>query len=138
MTDNTTDNKSLTEMTSTIAAAYLGNNQLAPDHVSRLLHDIHGALKHAVDGGGQAETKTPEPAVSPRKAVQKDKVYCIECGKAFKAIKRHLKTAHALDPQSYRQRWGLSSDFPMVAPNYAAERSQLAKEIGLGTASTRS
>jgi predicted transcriptional regulator len=130
MTDSTADNKSLTEMTSTITAAYLANNQLAPDHVSKLLHDIHGALKHAVDGGGQAEA--PEPAVSPRKAVQKDKVYCLECGKGFKAIKRHLKTAHDLDPQSYRQRWGLSADFPMVAPNYAAKRSQVAKEIGLG------
>ena len=134
MSDSSSLNHSLTEMTATIAESYLANNPLSPDQVSGLLHNVHSSLKQTVEGRTESQETAREPAVPIKQAVKRDRVACLECGKRMKILKRHLRVAHDLDPQSYRQRWGLSPDHPLVAPDYAAARSKLAKDIGLGKA----
>jgi len=139
MSDSSNVNHTLTEMTATIAESYLANNPLSPDQVSGLLHSVHRSLKQTLDGQAEGQAaEAREPAVPIKQAVKRDHVACLECGKRMKMLKRHLRVAHDLDPQSYRERWGLSPDYPLVAPNYAAARSQLAKDIGLGKASAGS
>jgi predicted transcriptional regulator len=119
------------ELTAQIVSAHVGNNSTAAEILPSLIQSVYATLI----GVGQAATQ-PErqaPAVPIRKSVLADHIVCLEDGKKLKMLKRHLKTAYNLTPEQYRERWGLSSDYPMVAPNYAKHRSALAKKIGLGT-----
>lgn len=121
----------LLEFTTEIVAAHAGNNTVAPGDLPRLIQDVYQALSHV--GVTQATPERPKPAVSVKKSIFPDFIVCLEDGKKLKMMKRHLKTAYNLTPEEYRERWGLPSDYPMVAPNYAKHRSNLAKKIGLGT-----
>ena len=124
-------NETLITLTSDIVAAHLSNNNVSVDEVPGLITSIYTALA----GLGQTVVvaeKAPEPAVSIRNSVKPDYIVCLEDGKKLKMLKRHLMTHYNLTPDQYRQRWGLSADYPMVAPNYAEKRRELAKSIGLG------
>ena len=124
-------NEMLITLTSDIVAAHVSNNSVSVDDVSTLITKVFGALA----GLGQAivvEETLPEPAVSIRSSVKPDFIVCLEDGKKLKMLKRHLMTHYNMTPDQYRARWSLPSDYPMVAPNYAEKRRELAKKIGLG------
>ncbi len=114
-----------------IVAAHLSNNTVAVADLPQLIRDVYGALA-VVGGGGQQTAERPNPAVPIKRSVTPDHIVCLEDGRKLKMLKRHLRTAFGLSPEEYRERWGLPPDYPMVAPNYAKQRSRLAKEIGLG------
>jgi predicted transcriptional regulator len=115
-----------------IVSAYAKRNQLPADQLPALIVTVHAALA-SIEGGGQPEPAIgPEPAVPVRRSVQPDYLVCLDCGRHQKMLKRHLMNSHQLSPGQYRKRWGLKSDYPIVAPNYRARRSELAKSIGLG------
>lgn len=124
-------NETLITLTSDIVAAHVSNNSVGVDELATLISNVYGALA----GLGQAaavEEKAPEPAVSIRASVKPDYIVCLEDGKKLKMLKRHLMTHYNLTPEQYRARWNLPADYPMVAPNYAEKRRDLAKKIGLG------
>ncbi len=121
----------LLELTTEIVAAHAGNNTVAPGDLPQLIQDVFKAL--AAVGTQQSSSERLRPAVAVKKSIFPDYIVCLEDGKKLKMLKRHLKTAYNLTPEQYRERWGLQSDYPMVAPNYAKHRSNLAKMIGLGT-----
>jgi predicted transcriptional regulator len=123
------------EMTVEIVAAYVSGNELPATEVPSLISTVFGSLVQ-IDGNVVASSVVKEqiPAVSPKKSIFPDYIICLEDGKRFKSLKRHLRSSYNLTPEEYRAKWGLSSDYPMVAPNYAEARSQLAKKIGLGRA----
>lgn len=128
---NEESNETLITLTSEIVAAHVSNNDVAPDQVPELITTIYGALS----GLGQEQEKEeprPDPAVPIRSSVKPDYIVCLEDGKKLKMLKRYLRTNFDMSPEEYRQRWGLPSDYPMVAPNYAEKRRELAKKIGLG------
>ncbi len=127
MPESGNDTSSL-EMVSKIVSAYVSKNSLPPGDLPHLIKTVHEALKSP----GQAASSRPEPAVPIKKSVTPDYVICLEDGKKLKMLKRHLRTAYDMSPDEYRQRWELPGDYPMVAPNYAKQRSELAKKIGLG------
>ncbi len=116
------------ESVSKIVSAYVSNNSLPPGELSDLIKTVHEALQKP----DQAALSPPEPAVPIKKSIRPDYVICLEDGKKLKMLKRHLRTAYDMSPDEYRRKWGLASDYPMVAPKYAARRSELAKKIGLG------
>ncbi len=125
------DNTGLIELTSDIVSAHLSNNTVSVDDVPSLITQVFGALSTC----GQSEEKEevrPEPAVSIRASVKPDYIVCLEDGKQLKMLKRYLMTNYSMTPEQYRERWSLPSDYPMVAPNYAEKRRELAKQIGLG------
>ncbi|AKM10514.1 MucR family transcriptional regulator [Croceicoccus naphthovorans] len=123
--------ETLITLTSDIVAAHVSNNSVDVDQVPTLINNIYGAL--AGLGGVQAEPESPpEPAVSIRSSVKPDYIVCLEDGKKLKMLKRHLMTHYNMTPEEYRARWNLPADYPMVAPNYAEKRRELAKKIGLG------
>ena len=129
----TTENdmtETLITLTSDIVAAHVSNNSVAVEDVPTLIENVFGALTALGKSGANAAP--PEPAVSIRASVKPDYVVCLDCGKKMKMLKRHLTTDHGLTTDEYRQRWGLNADYPLVAPNYAAKRRDLAKKIGLG------
>ena len=117
--------------TTDIVVSYVSNNSVSADDVPSLIRNIHATLATLGGGSAPAEEK-PEPAVSVRASVKRDHVVCLEDGKKMKMLKRHLMTDHGMTPDEYRARWGLPSDYPMVAPEYAEKRRDLAKKIGLG------
>ena len=119
------------ELTTEIVAAHAGNNNVAVGDLPRLIQDVYKTL--VALGTAPAITERPQPAVPTKKSVFPDFLICLEDGKKLKMLKRHLKTAYNMTPEEYRERWGLTPDYPMVAPNYAKHRSNLAKKIGLGT-----
>lgn len=122
----------LIELTADIVSAYVSNNTIASGDLSNLINDVYGAL-HATAGAPAEPAPEPQkPAVPVRKSVTPDYIVCLEDGKKFKSLKRHLRTHYSLTPEEYREKWGLPGDYPMVAPNYAQARSRLAKEMGLG------
>jgi predicted transcriptional regulator len=122
----------LIELSSEIVAAYVGHNALSASDLPRLIADVYAALK-ALGGGSAAVAAEPaKPAVPVKKSITPDYLICLDDGKRFKSLKRHLMTHHGLSPQQYREKWGLPADYPMVAPNYSATRSSLAKSSGLG------
>ncbi len=121
-------NSELLELTTTIVAAHVANNTVATADLPRLINTVHQALTDL----GQETPPTRKPAVSIRRSVTPDYIICLDDGKKFKMLRRHLKTTYNLTPEEYRERWGLAADYPMVAPNYARQRSVLAKKIGLG------
>ena len=122
----------LIDMTAEIVAAYVGHNNVAPDDVSKLIELVYGALNQAASGEGNVAEDPPEPAVPIEQSISADYLICLEDGKKFKSLKRHIRTHYDLSPEEYRERWGLDADYPMVAPNYAKARSRLAKKMGLG------
>ncbi|MEO6715646.1 MAG: MucR family transcriptional regulator [Novosphingobium sp.] len=124
-------NETLITLTSDIVAANLSNNSVSVDDVPALITSIYGALAGLGKTVVVAETM-PEPAVSIRASIKPDYIVCLEDGKKLKMLKRHLMTHYNLTPDQYRARWGLAADYPMVAPNYAEKRRELAKKIGLG------
>ena len=117
--------------TTDIVVSYVANNSLGANEVSSLIQSVFVTLSGLGQQGSAAEER-PEPAVSVRSSVKKDYIVCLEDGKKMKMLKRHLMTDHGLTPDEYRARWGLASDYPMVAPDYADKRRDLAKKIGLG------
>lgn len=120
------------DLTADIVSAYVSHNNIPAGQVPELIGNVSSALRARMSGPAEPEPEPQEPAVSIRRSVKPDEIICLECGKRFKSIKRHLQNAHGLTPNEYRQKWGLSKDYPMVAPNYAEARSALAKSIGLG------
>ena len=122
----------LLTLTADIVAAHVSNNSVAVNDLPNLIQNVHQALS-GISPGRTAVEEKQEPKVSIRSSVKPDYVACLECGKKQKMLKRHLMTNHELTPAEYRQKWALSSDYPMVAPNYAEQRRMLAKSIGLGT-----
>ncbi|WP_169566872.1 MucR family transcriptional regulator [Sneathiella limimaris] len=121
----------LLALTTDIVTSHLSRNAVEASEISGLIREIYSTL--ATVGTNETVSDRPQPAISVRKSVQPDYIVCLEDGKKLKMLKRHLKTAYNMTPEEYRQRWGLPSDYPMVAPNYANQRRNLAKKIGLGT-----
>ena len=122
----------LIELTADIVAAYVSSNSIASDNLTSLIRDVHKALHRTATGAVEPEAEPLRPAVSAKKSVTPDYLICLEDGKKFKSLKRHLRTHYDLTPDEYRNKWGLPPDYPMVAPNYAKARSNLAKKMGLG------
>lgn len=125
------DNESLITLTADITSAYVSNNQIEADKLGGLVGNIHRALSSL--GAEEVKSEPQEPAVPIRSSVKPDYIVCLEDGRKLKMLKRHLRTAYDMSPAEYRSKWGLPSDYPLVAPNYAAKRRELAKKIGLGT-----
>lgn len=133
MTENAAQNKDmLIELTADVVAAYVSNNPVPAGDLPNLIADVHSALGKVGTAAEQAPADKPKPAVNPKRSVTDDYIICLEDGKKFKSLKRHLMTHYGLTPEQYREKWGLDSNYPMVAPNYAAARSRLAKKMGLG------
>ena len=124
--------KSFIDLTANIVSAYLSNNPTPASEIPNLISQIHAALLRVSSGRSEAPAEPPKPAVSLKKSINPDFLVCLEDGKRFKSLKRHLRTQYNMTPEQYRDKWGLPPDYPMVAPNYAVARSQLAKKMGLG------
>lgn len=120
------------ELTAKIVSAYLGNNSVPSDEIANLISQVHGALKRVSAAQVAVAAEAAKPAVSVKRSIGSDYIVCLEDGKKFKSLKRHLRTRYNMTPEQYREKWGLPADYPMVAPNYAATRSQLARQMGLG------
>ena len=115
-----------------IVSAYVGNNTVATNQVPDVISSVYGSLS-SLDGlQSEANAEPLKPAVSVRRSVNPDYIVCLEDGKKLKMLKRHLRAAYNMTPDDYRAKWGLPADYPMVAPNYASQRSEFAKKIGLG------
>jgi predicted transcriptional regulator len=123
----------LVTITATIVAAYVSNNEIASTELPNLIAETHAALSRAAGRTAPPEREESKPKIAVKKSVMPDFIICLEDGKKFKSLKRHLRTHYNLSPEEYREKWGLPPDYPMVAPNYANARSQLAKKMGLGT-----
>ena len=119
------------ELTASIVSAYVSNNSVAAADLPALIAQVHSALTRVSDGR-ESQVDGLKPAIPIKKSITSDYIICLEDGKKFKSLKRHLRTRYKLTPEQYREKWGLGSDYPMVAPNYAAARSRLAKQMGLG------
>ena len=120
------------EMTTDVVAAYLSNNPVDAAELPELIRSVHQALAAAANGAAEPAATALEPAVPVKRSINPDYLVCLEDGRKFKSLKRHLRTAYSLTPDEYRAKWGLAKDYPMVAPNYAQARSALAKQMGLG------
>lgn len=128
-----TDQEMLITLTADIVAAYVSNNACRAGDLPALITDIHAALSQAESSKTvEAAVEKPKPAVNPKRSITDDYLICLEDGKKFKSLKRHLMTHYSLTPEQYREKWDLDPNYPMVAPNYAQARSALAKEMGLG------
>jgi predicted transcriptional regulator len=123
----------LVEMTARIVSAYVSNNTISAGELPHLINETYAALSRAIGGMPEVEREEQKPKVPVKKSVMADHIGCLEDGKKFKSLKRHLRTHYNLSPEQYREKWGLPHDYPMVAPNYARARSDLAKKMGLGT-----
>lgn len=133
-------NKSISEeemlrMTASVVSAYVGNNSLPPTQIPDVIKTVYGSLTSL--GGGAGGRDAPRPAVPVRRSITPDYIVCLEDGRKLKMLKRHLRTTYNMSVEDYRQKWGLPLDYPMVAPNYAKQRSQLARDLGLGTKAKR-
>ena len=122
----------IVEMTTDIVAAYVGNNVVSTADLPALIQSVYRALTGVVSGSDTTETAPKEPAVPLKRSITPDFLICLEDGRKFKSLKRHLRTKYNMSPEDYRSKWGLPKDYPMVAPNYARARSDLAKQMGLG------
>ncbi|MGH6815997.1 MAG: MucR family transcriptional regulator [Hyphomicrobiaceae bacterium] len=123
----------LVKLTAQIVSAYVHSNSVVPGDLPSLIGDVHAALTRASARTPLPQKELPKPVVPVKKSVTAEYIVCLEDGKKFKSLKRHLRTHYGLSPEEYREKWGLPHDYPMVAPNYAAARSALAKKMGLGT-----
>src|ERR1051325_3805754 len=131
MADTPGDSNFIT-LTAQIVSAYVGNNPVPAGAVPALINQIHTALARVSGKAGEGAAEPLKPAVSLKKSITPEHIVCLEDGKKFKSLKRHLRTQYNMTPEQYREKWGLPADYPMVAPNYAVARSQLAKQMGLG------
>jgi predicted transcriptional regulator len=122
----------LIDLSADIVCAYVSHNALSVTDLPRLIADVHSALRGLKSPVAAEPAEELKPAVPVRKSVAPDYIICLEDGKKFKSLKRHLRTHYNLSPEEYREKWGLPTDYPMVAPNYSATRSRLAKDNGLG------
>jgi len=122
----------LIALTATVVSAYVSNNTVPASELSNLINQVHAALTQisSEHPGGRADHS--KPAVPIKRSISSDHIVCLEDGKKFKSLKRHLRAQYNMSPEQYREKWGLPADYPMVAPNYAAARSRLAKQMGLG------
>jgi len=136
MTDETRednlDSSELLRMTTDVVSAYLGNNTVAASQISEVISTVHEALTRLNTEASEPEAEPAKPAVPIRRSITPEFIICLEDGKRLKMLKRHLRTTYNMTPDEYRAKWGLPADYPMVAPNYAAQRSEFAKKIGLG------
>ena len=132
MTDNTGQNDLLAELTADVVSAYVSNNPVPASDLPGLISEIHTALGKTLGGVVEEVQEKPRPAVNPKRSVTDDYIICLEDGQKFKSLKRHLMSHYGMTPEEYREKWGLAADYPMVAPAYAAQRSKLAREMGLG------
>jgi predicted transcriptional regulator len=120
------------ELAADIVSAYVSNNSVPAADLPALINDVYNALIRVGSGVPVGPSEPPKPAVAVKRSVTSDYIVCLEDGKKFKSLKRHLRTQYGLSPEEYREKWGLPADYPMVAPNYAKARSNLAKQMGLG------
>src|ERR1044072_6767066 len=120
------------ELTADIVSAYVSNNSVSASDIPNLINQVHTALVRVSAGQSDAAPEPLKPAISLKKSITPDYLVCLEDGKKFKSLKRHLRTQYNMTPETYREKWSLPPDYPMVAPTYAAARSQLAKQMGLG------
>ena len=120
------------ELAADIVSAYVSNNSVPSADLPSLISEVHTALMKVGGGTVEVPVEAPKPAVTVKKSVTPDYIICLEDGKKFKSLKRHLRTQYNMTPEQYREKWGLPRDYPMVAPNYAKQRSELAKSLGLG------
>ena len=127
--DHTT---SFIELTANVVSAYVSNNPVPAADIPTLINQIHSALMQVSAGRADVAAEPLRPVVSIKKSITPDHLVCLEDGKKFKSLRRHLRSQYNMTPEQYREKWGLPPDYPMVAPNYAAARSQLAKQMGLG------
>jgi predicted transcriptional regulator len=134
-----TEKADLISMATNIVAAYVGHNSVAPGDLPALIQKVFDALTVAASAAPSAAAteRRLEPATSVRKSITPDFLICLEDGKKFKSLKRHLRSHYNLSPEEYREKWNLPRDYPMVAPNYAQARSRLAKKMGLGQNATK-
>ena len=119
-------------LTTEIVSAYVSNNTVSASDIPALIAQVHGALSRVSNGAADGASDAPKPAVSLKRSVTPEYIVCLEDGKKFKSLKRHLRTQYNMTPEQYREKWNLPADYPMVAPSYAAARSELAKQMGLG------
>ncbi len=126
------DKSEIIEMTTDIVAAYVGNNAVSVAELPGLIQSVHRSLTSVMAGSEAVEAAPREPAVPVKRSITPDFLVCLEDGRKFKSLKRHLRTKYNMSPEDYRAKWGLAKDYPMVAPNYARARSDLAKQMGLG------
>ncbi len=131
MNDNAT-NSNFIELTAEIVSAYVSNNTVPSGEIPALINQVHMALSRVSGMPGEAPAEPLKPAVSVKRSITPEYLVCLEDGKKFKSLKRHLRTQYNMTPEQYRDKWNLPPDYPMVAPNYAAARSELAKQMGLG------
>jgi predicted transcriptional regulator len=129
---NDTTGKNFIDLTANIVSAYVSNNPTPASDIPALISQIHAALLRVSTGRTELPLEPAKPAVPVKKSMTADYLICLEDGKRFKSLKRHLRTQYSMTPEQYRDKWGLAPDYPMVAPNYAVARSQLAKKMGLG------
>jgi predicted transcriptional regulator len=122
----------LIELTASIVSAYMSNNSVPSAEIPGLISQVYSALKRVSGGQAAAAAEPLKPAVPIKRSVTAEHIVCLEDGLKFKSLKRHLRTRYGINPDQYREKWSLPPDYPMVAPNYAAARSQLAKQMGLG------
>ncbi|AXK80832.1 MucR family transcriptional regulator [Pseudolabrys taiwanensis] len=130
MSDGTGGN--FIELTAEIVSAYVSNNTVSASEIPNLINQVHAALSRVSGKAAEVPLEPLKPAISLKKSITPEYIVCLEDGKKFKSLKRHLRTQYNMTPEQYREKWGLSPDYPMVAPNYAAARSELAKQMGLG------
>ncbi len=135
--DQTPQTSEMIELASDIVSAYVSNNTVPTSDLPALIGDVHQALIKAATGAMEPVKEELKPAVPARRSVTPDYLVCLEDGKKFKSLKRHLRSHYNLSPEEYREKWGLPRDYPMVAPNYAQARSRLAKKMGLGQGGRR-
>jgi predicted transcriptional regulator len=132
MAENTGGESSFIQLTANIVSAYVSNNTVASADIPNLIGLVYSALMRISSGPVTAPADSLKPAVPIKRSITAEYLVCLEDGKKFKSLKRHLRTQYDMTPERYREKWGLPPDYPMVAPNYAAARSQLAKQMGLG------
>jgi predicted transcriptional regulator len=126
------DKNKFIEQTAEIVSAYVSNNAVPADQIPALINQVHAALARVAAGQSESASEPHRPAVPVKKSITPDYLICLEDGKKFKSLKRHLRSQYNMTPEQYREKWGLPADYPMVAPNYAQARSRLAKQMGLG------
>jgi len=127
-----TEDETPVDVTARLVAAYASNNRLMPQDLAGLIQAVHSTLVSLSNGRLESSSEPQKPAVAVKKSVTGDYIVCLEDGLKFKSLKRHLRSSYKMTPEEYRAKWSLPHDYPMVAPNYAAHRSRLAKQIGLG------
>jgi predicted transcriptional regulator len=130
--NNMSESLNYIELAAEIVSAYVSNNSVPASDLSTLLSDVHSALIRVTNGAVIVTPESAKPAISPKKSITNEFIVCLEDGRKFKSLKRHLRTQYNMSPEEYREKWGLPPDYPMVAPAYAKARSALAKQMGLG------